>query len=119
MITYILLNIIIINIQVVCNDKISKEEAAFHILTTLINLIFAKNSKEQNVFKILQSQIPSLCYLFYKEEIFTESFIIEKLCKRSIDFKNFFYAKEAEDNFIDKAYEFLHWFENCPYEEEE
>lgn len=85
----------------------------------MINLIFLKVAKDEKVSKELQSQIPSLCYLFYIEKIFTEEFIQNKLVKNAMIFKNTFYGKEVEDKFLVCAKPFTHWFENAPFEDEE
>ena len=106
-------------------DKtISREEAGFHIYNAFINLIYAKFSKDKDeaVCNELKSQIPSLLYLFYKEEIFTEKFIEGKMIKKDMIFNSFLYnqdQQEVEKKFLVEANPFLHWYQNSPFEDEE
>ena len=85
----------------------------------MINLIFSKFAKDEAVFNELQSQISSLCYILYIEEIFTEKFIVDKLIKNNFNCKNFVYSSDLEKKFIDNAAQFIDWFVNAPYEDEE
>jgi hypothetical protein len=82
-------------------------------------LIYAKYAKDENVFQELQSQIPSICYSLYKDEIFTEKFIVEKFIRKTLNFKNFFARPEVEALFLNKAEAFTHWFTYAPFEDEE
>lgn len=71
------------------------------------------------MFQELQSQIPSICYSLYKDEIFTEKFIVEKLIRKTLNFKNFFARPEVEAQFLNKAEAFTHWFTYAPFEDED
>lgn len=67
----------------------------------------------------LKTKIPSLVYLLYKEEVFTEKFIEEKYIKQTMHYKNFFLNKDVENEFLEKAEPFIHWYQNAPFEDEE
>lgn len=97
--------------------NVSREEAAYHLYATLINLIYAKLAKDE-CFEELKQRIPSLLYLFYVEEIFTEKFINETLIKRTQSFKNTFHLIDNENLFLGKAVQFIEWYQKAPYEDE-
>ena len=78
-----------------------------------------KFMKEKDVLEDLERKISSVLYLFYKEQIFTEDFIINKFRKSNINFNNIFLNSTAEQSFITKAEEFIKWIETAPFEDEE
>jgi hypothetical protein len=77
-----------------------------------------KYIKDKALCEEIQTKICSVLYLFYTEEIFSESFIIARLRNKEIEAKNAFYNEKSENEFIEKSEEFLKWLETAPYEEE-
>ena len=75
--------------------------------------------KEKDVMEDLERKISSVLYLFYKEQIFSEEYIINKFRKSNISFNNIFLNSTAEQAFTSKAEEFVKWIETASYENEE
>ena len=84
-----------------------------------MDLIYNFLAKDVESQKELISQIPSLCYVLYKERLFTENLINERLIKPSLVYNNFVYSEENEKKFLASAASFLHWYQNAPFEDEE
>lgn len=116
---YVSLFILIIIKAIEADKKATRDESSYHILISLINLFMEKFIKEKDVMEDLERKISSVLYLFYKEQVFTEEFIINKFRKSNISFSNIFLNSTAEQSFIAKAEEFVKWIETAPFDDEE
>lgn len=100
------------------NEKYcEKEEAFFHVYIALVNLFIEKYIKKKEIYQELQTKIPSVLYLCYAEQLFSEDFIIERMINKKHVYKNIFYNENSDKAFTEKADEFLKWLQTAEYEE--
>ena len=82
----------------------------------MINLCIEKYIKDEAVMAALDRKIPSIMYLFYKEDVFTEDFIKKTFISKGLSFKNRINQAKYETVFSEKAKEFLNWIQTAEYE---
>lgn len=92
-------------------DEANQNEAVFHILTGLADLLC-------NRFKDLGRYVSSVLYHFYDADIVTEDFWIKYAIKSCFNFTSPLFSRDNELKFFENAREFSHWIENSPYEDE-
>lgn len=99
-------------------DAQPKDEVYHHILSAIINLFIDRFAKDKDVAVELLTQIPSILYLLYNEQIISEAFFLKRLRKQDSPYKNPFDNPNSDKVFAEKAEEFLNWLETAPFEGE-
>jgi len=88
------------------SKRAEPEESMFFILVALSNMTMDRYSKNE----ILHGKIPSILYMLYLEQVFSEAFYIKYCVKRNvINYESKTYSREVEDKFLNQASEFSHW----------
>lgn len=99
-------------------DTQSKDEMYHHIMSAIINLFIDRFGKDKETSAELLTQIPSILYLLYIEQIISETYLLKRLRKQDSPYKNAFDNPSSDKLFSEKAEEFLVWLETASYEGE-